>query len=148
MKSFRTFIMAVSFSFLLIGMFASTAGAQVAAKGKFTLPFEVQWGKWTMPAGNYTFMLDRTVAGGIVKIQSEDLTATFLIQHTTAFGHELFGDSELHLRRVNGAWQIEEFHLPPAGRALTYRRGTGADATQVVRNREPMKILRVTVSGK
>ncbi len=148
MKTLRPFIMAVSFAFLLIALFPSTAGAQVAAKGSFTLPFEIQWGKWTMPAGNYTFTLDRAVPGGIVKIQSEDLTATFLINHTTTFGHELFGDSELHLRHVNGTWHVQELHLPPLGRGLSYRRGTVADATRLVDNREPVKILRVTVAGK
>jgi hypothetical protein len=131
-----------------ISLFASTAAAQIAAMGKFTIPFEAQWGVWTIPAGEYTFTLDRPTAQGIMTIRSKDGTATFMLFHKAVLGHELFGDSELHLIRDNGKWRIAEMHLAPTGVALCYCHPPAkSNGRQTARNRN-VHVIPVTVFGK
>ncbi len=40
---------------LALGIVAGGGNAATVYQGKFTLPFEVNWGSSTLPAGDYTF---------------------------------------------------------------------------------------------
>jgi hypothetical protein len=57
MKNFTLLKLAMG-SLLAICFNAGFANAQNVA-GKFTLPFEAHWGQATLPAGDYSFMLER-----------------------------------------------------------------------------------------
>ncbi len=53
---------------LLVSCFgAGLARAQECA-GKFTLPFEARWGQATLPAGGYSFRLDKAQSGGVIQL--------------------------------------------------------------------------------
>jgi hypothetical protein len=60
MKSMRNFTLLklAMGSLLAICFNAGYANAQTVA-GKFTLPFEARWGQATLPAGDYSFRLER-----------------------------------------------------------------------------------------
>ena len=55
LKSVRILLLAV----LAAGLSASVASAQ-DTEGKFTLPFAARWEKATLPAGDYSFILEGT----------------------------------------------------------------------------------------
>ena len=50
-----------------VGLHAKPASAQVF-EGKFTLPSEVRWGLATLPAGQYSFTMDRANPVGLVRV--------------------------------------------------------------------------------
>ena len=50
-----------------VGLHAKPATAQVF-EGKFTLPSEVRWGLATLPAGQYSFTMDRANPVGLVRV--------------------------------------------------------------------------------
>lgn len=134
-------------AFLAVALVASQANAQVAAKGSFTLSDDVQWGNVTVPAGEYTFTLDRATMRGVLTLTSKK--HTLMVLHLGTFGHETYGDSTLHLRKVNGKWMVHELHLTPVGMGFCYCRSAGeSGATQVTKNRGLTKTIRVTVKGK
>ncbi len=50
---------------------AGAANAQPATfSGKFTLPYEVHWGKTVLPAGDYSITMDRLDSAAIVRSAS------------------------------------------------------------------------------
>ena len=147
MKSMRSVLVIVFLAVLAGGFWSTAALAQTATKGKLTLPFDVQWGKWTIPAGEYSFTLDRATAEGILTVQSDE--RTFKILHRTAFVHDAFGDSELRVERVNGKWTVSELHLTAVGAGFCYchkPKGTGTNLS--ARNGESTKTIPLILAGK
>lgn len=62
MKVSRNSILWVALSALIaIGAIAPGLQAGPSAEGRFTLPFDAQVGKTTLPAGDYTFSVDSSV---------------------------------------------------------------------------------------
>lgn len=53
---------------LVAGIFASPAKAQSNYHGKFTLPYEVQWGTAVLPAGNYLLAFNRGIDGTMLVV--------------------------------------------------------------------------------
>jgi hypothetical protein len=147
MRSIRS-VLVISFLVLLAGGGWSTAArAQTAANGKFVLPFDVQWGKWTIPAGEYSFTLDRATAEGILTVQSSE--RTFKILQKTAFSCGAIGDSTLRVERINGKWTVSELHLTPVGTGFCYcHKPKGPKEKLNARNHEFEATIPVTVSGK
>ena len=66
MKTKFTRIIAIAtFGLIAICASASSASAQNAFQGKFTLPNDVRWANATLPAGDYSFSLSsRQCPGG------------------------------------------------------------------------------------
>lgn len=63
---------------------AHAQGTRVTFKGKFTLPYEVRWGKSILPPGEYSM----TVSAGsslpdFVTLRSQDKTAIVLVGETS-----------------------------------------------------------------
>ena len=69
MKTNRTFtvLRLLVLGVLVAGFNAKPASAQ-AFQGKFTLPSETRWGQATLPAGDYSFTLDKDYPGSRVTI--------------------------------------------------------------------------------
>jgi hypothetical protein len=61
MKSLRNRILTlVGVGLLSIGLSASASQAQAVYKGSFTLDHDIRWQQSTMPAGDYTFIVQST----------------------------------------------------------------------------------------
>lgn len=78
MKKVRSWMISVAALLMLFGWVATEAKAQSLYSthfaGKFTLPFEAQWGQMTLPPGNYILYYGYMGTGGIhvVEVARED----------------------------------------------------------------------------
>ena len=73
MKAFRNISMVKTLllALLMASLFPGLAHAQEALTGKFTLPFEVRWGKTILPAGDYSLTMPSTNLWGCVIVRRE-----------------------------------------------------------------------------
>jgi hypothetical protein len=106
---------------LLAGCFtANLASAQEAFKGSFTLPFEARWGTVVLPAGEYSFTLDRGVVGGRVTITTEDRQAAGFVLNQGVYDRQTIDHSELILVRDGGNYTVRALRLEDRGLTLEY----------------------------
>jgi len=92
---------------------AKPASAQIV-RGKFTLPFTARWSLATLPAGDYSFTLDKSSADGMVTVNRGKRTMAMI--PTTAINYSTSGGSELVLEE--GA--VRELRLPGIGLTFAY----------------------------
>ena len=118
MKTNRSSRMARNVVLALAGafIFAGTVNAQgPACQGKFTLPFEAQWGPVSLPAGDYAFTLDSTAMGSrvVTVVQGQRKVAMVMAQGRS------HGDSAkasaLIVTRSGGRARIQALHLDELG---------------------------------
>jgi hypothetical protein len=98
---------------LAAGLSAKPASAQ-AFQGKFTLSSETRWGQATLPAGDYSFTLDRDYPGSRVTIVRGKQTVAIIL--SPAVNSIKSGRSEIVLE--SGA--VREVSLPQIGVSLHY----------------------------
>ena len=117
MKTKFTRIVAIAtFGLIAICTSASSASAQNAFQGKFTLPNEVRWGDATLPAGDYTFSLKRMF--NQVFLQGQNGGA-FILTSVTDTRNE--GDSsKLTIEHRGGISFVRSMYLADLGVELTY----------------------------
>ena len=68
-RSFR-FFGPFALALLAISLTSTFAKAQ-AIKGNFTLPFQASWRGLVLPAGNYSFSIDRLAAQSLIVVQRD-----------------------------------------------------------------------------
>lgn len=67
------------FLFLLLAMWLAPGVLSAQDyKGTFTVPFELKWGRATLPAGEYSLKLDTAVAPNIVTVRGEGSNAMIM----------------------------------------------------------------------
>jgi len=98
---------------LVAGFNAKPASAQIF-KGEFTLPFTVRWNLATLPAGDYSFTLDKTTADSKVTVYRGRRGVAMI--PTKAFNYNTSGSSKMILE--DGA--VRELRLAELGLALAY----------------------------
>jgi hypothetical protein len=96
-------------------MWARPADAQ-GYIGKFTLPFEAHWGKATLPAGNYSFSLDRAEA--ILHLVHGRQTVALILAETVT--DEPSNASSLVVVPSGGIRSVRELRLSLSGLVLRY----------------------------
>ena len=118
MKTKFTRIVAIAtFGLIAICTSASSASAQNASQGKFTLPNEVRWGDTSLPAGDYTFSL-KTMFNQVF-LQGPNGGA-FILTSVTDKRNE--GDSsKLTIEHRGGISFVRSMYLADLGVELTYR---------------------------
>jgi hypothetical protein len=83
MKAKFTRIVAIAaFGLIAICASASSASAQNAFQGKFTLPNDVRWANASLPAGDYTLSLSSTAMSGRVFLRGPNGGAFILTSVT------------------------------------------------------------------
>ena len=119
MKTKLTRIAAIAtFGLVAICASASSASAQNAFQGKFTLHNEVRWANASLPAGNYTFSLDSTTMPGRVLLRGPHGGA-FILTSVVDERHE--GDSSrLTIEHRGGLSFVRSMYLADLGVELTY----------------------------
>jgi len=98
---------------LVAGFNAKLAGAQ-AFQGKFTLSSETRWGLATLPAGDYSFELDKDYPGSVVTI----LRGTQSVARIQTVGMNYIKSGRSEIVMKNGA--VREVNLPTIGVSLNY----------------------------
>jgi hypothetical protein len=120
MKTKFTRIVAIAtFGLIAICASASSASAQNAFQGKFTLPNDVRWANASLPAGDYTFSLSSTTMSGRVFLQGPN-GGTFILTSMSDKRNE--GDaSKLTIEHRGGISFVRSMYLADLGVELTYR---------------------------
>ena len=97
---------------------ASSASAQNAFQGKFTLPNDVRWANATLPAGDYTFSLDSTTMPGRVFLRGPNGGAFI---PTSVIDERNEGDSsKLTIEHRGGTSFVRSMYLAELGVELRY----------------------------
>jgi len=100
-------------------VFAGIASAAPAYKGRFTLPFDAQWGGATLPAGDYTFTLNSAAPPAFVKIEQGNRNVALVMAHAFSTS-DASKESELIVTRSGGRVRIRVLHLAELGTDLYY----------------------------
>ena len=98
---------------LAVGLSAKPASAQ-ELEGRFTLPSAARWGLATLPAGDYSFKLDKSSADGMIRVYRGERVVTFVMPQ--GFGDRTSDRSEMVL--VGRA--VRELTLPQIGITLSF----------------------------
>ena len=133
LKSVRILLLAV----LAAGLSASLVSAQ-EYEGKFTLPFEARWGGAVLPAGDYSFSLDR----GHIALVRQGRRGVAFIATSKATRGEVAGSSALIAVASAGSYRIRALRLAEAGVVLEYM---PPKAERQILAQQPMLLQRVPV---
>jgi len=109
---------------LAAGLCASAGYAQTDVSGKFTLPYEVQWGKNVLPAGPYFISMHAFGATAIV--QSEDGKVAFYTPIPIRNRSEK-GTAALKVLARGNERIVLSLNLPEHGLSLAYSPTTAAE---------------------
>jgi hypothetical protein len=107
----------VVLSLLATGLSAALANAQ-EFRGTFTLSVETRWGAATLPAGEYSLILDHHNLDGKVLVSGKKLNAIVLprIIENRKFPE----DSALFAVRSGGKLRVRSLYIKPLGLFLEY----------------------------
>ncbi len=124
---------------------AARASGPAVYKGKFTLTKEARWGLATLPAGDYSFMLDSQSLGGVVAVRGENQSALIMLQgsdETSSAAH-----SALVLTRSNGSARVVSMHLAELGKDF-YFAVPKAEQQILAQGPELIQRVPIAVAGK
>lgn len=102
---------------LALGALATSGKAQ-AYQGKFTLPSETHWGRATLPAGDYTFVLPSAGSPYTLYIRGEKFAAILIA--SGADEKVVSGHAQLNLVDIADVQTVETFEAPELGLIFSY----------------------------
>ena len=113
-------VAAVLLALMVTLVCGSSAQAQDGAKGKFVLPFEVQWQGKTLPAGEYHFMLRSSIVKGRILLlrDAQNLHNIMLIEGQ--WEEEFKGPNVLTVVNRNGKRYVSSLAFEAIGATLVY----------------------------
>jgi hypothetical protein len=132
-QSFLKLLLAVV---LTASVFSAAANAHPGFAGKFTLPYEVHWGKAVLPPGNYFIRMDSTIAPAIINSTSGDMTI-YTEFPTVADSHNDQG--YLTITTQGNEHKVRSMNLPGLGKTVIFaplskgERETLAKAQQITK---------------
>jgi hypothetical protein len=144
-KAMRHTTKATLFAVVLLATcaFAGLANAQTLAV-KFTLPFEVQWGRNVLPAGEYSISMDSSANVALVRSANGN-TVGFTPIPITATSHS--GNTALFVMVRGNEHLVRSLNLPARGISLIYPPTTSAQR-EMLANADRVKSVPVITAGK
>jgi hypothetical protein len=144
-KTMRHSIEVRLFAVVLLGIcaFAAAANAQTLAV-KFTLPFEVQWGRNVLPAGEYSISMDSSANVALVRSANGN-TVGFTPIPITATSHS--GNTALFVMVRGNERLVRSLNLPARGISLVYPPTTSAQR-EMLANADQVRTVPVITAGK
>jgi len=112
-KMVRNLVLALAGALIFTGL----ASAQTA-QGKFTLPFQAQWGMATLPPGDYSFKLDEAQSAGELVLWRGKKPVALI--HSQSYSLESAGQSALTVVRSDSGNVVRDLSLPEIGVVLHY----------------------------
>ena len=108
----KNLVLALAGAFILGG----TVKAQGSAcEGKFTLPFDAQWGGVTLLSGDYSFTLDSTALGSYVVTVVQGQRKVAMVMAQGQSHGDTARTSALIVTRSGGRARIQTLHLAELG---------------------------------
>ena len=130
-----------------VSIFAGAASAQEpACEGKFTLPFEAQWGGVTLPAGGYAFTLNSTAVGSRVVTVVRDQQKVAIVMAQARSQGDSARASALIVRHSGGRARIDSLHLIELGDF--FFSAPKAEGSQIASAPQLIQRIPVFTSGK
>jgi hypothetical protein len=123
--------------------FAAAANAQTLAV-KFTLPFEVHWGKNVLPAGKYSISMDSSANVALIR-SANGKTVGFTPIPITATSHS--GNTALFVMVRGNERLVRSLNLPARGISLIYPPTTSAQR-EMLAEADQVKPVPVITAGK
>ena len=123
---------------------AGLANAQVFT-GKFTLPFEAQWGRATLPAGDYEFKLNSTSLPAILEVV-QGTHRLAMVMPVAVDKAESSETNELIVTRSGGRATIQMLHAAQLGTDFYYH--SKAAAQEVASAPVLIRRIPVVTNGK
>jgi hypothetical protein len=123
--------------------FAAAANAQTLA-AKFTLPFEVHWGKNVLPAGKYTVSMDSSTNVALIRSANGE-TVGFTPVPTRATSHS--GNTALFVMVRGNERLVRSLNLPSSGISLIYP-PTSSAQREILAEADHVKPVPVITAGK
>jgi hypothetical protein len=102
---------------LITCAFAAEANAQSSFTGRFTLPYEVHWGKVVLPAGDYSITMESSAAPALVRSASGE-NKMFTSIPVTAESEK--GAACLVITLRGNERRVRSLNLPRLGTSLIY----------------------------
>jgi hypothetical protein len=121
MKAIRTYVYAAILAASALNFTPTSASAQEAAHGKFTLTHEVHWGSARVPAGDYEFSFDPDGGSRVLSLSKLNGTrAGYMLlvpdtDNTKPSNHNL-----LVLEATAGGSYVSAMQLPEFGMTLHF----------------------------
>ena len=150
MKSARilTQLSRVALLALALGVFAGYGKAQDAYQGRFTLPFQAEWGGAVLPPGNYTIRMESAATPYLVYLRGESESA--IILSGAVDSSESSDMSQLTVVSAGGHRVVTALQAGQLGLVLNYpsirfKAGRGREKARRGREEEVSE-LRITVS--
>jgi hypothetical protein len=103
---------------LALGALGTSANAQNAYQGKFTLPFETHWGSATLPAGDYTFVIPSASSDYRIYIRGAQVNA--IVRATSSDDRGVSDHAQLNLVNIADGQTVQTFDAPELGRTFVY----------------------------
>lgn len=113
----RTLLKLAMGSLLAICFNAGFANAQQTMGGTFTLPFEAHWGQATLPAGDYSFLLEK---GPNAKVQVIRAGKPVAFAVDRGYSTDASGAMSLTVVRNRAGYSVRDLNLPGIGKVLHY----------------------------
>ena len=149
MKTNQSSRMVKNLALALVGVFifAGAVNAQEpACQGKFTLPFEAQWGGVTLPAGGYAFTLNSTAVGSRVVTVVRDQQKVAIVMAQARSQGDSARASALIVRHSGGRARIDSLHLIELGDF--FFSAPKAEGSQIASAPQLIQRIPVFTSGK
>lgn len=119
MKNQRNRISAIlALALVAFGISASLAMGQTAARGSFTLPFEVRWNSAVLPAGDYTFNMRSTAFPAQMILEGPN--GRIFILGMVVSDEETGQGSSLTVNRRGGTRFVKDLYLANSGKRISY----------------------------
>lgn len=136
MTSIRKFLFAAVLAASALNFNPSLASAQEAMHGRFTLPHEVRWTDFRLPAGDYEFSLFSNSLAPVVHLRRlGGVSQRFMILAPATEDSNTSDSTRLELVSTPAGSFVKAMHLPEIGLTLDFNvpaRVTGRSIAKVM----------------
>jgi hypothetical protein len=118
---------------VLASAFLGAAQPQMVESAKFTLPYAVNWSGVTLPAGDYTFTMERDAFAATVRSANGE---THIIPQIPTVSDPQPGRGFIFVTTTGGQHVVRYMNLPNLSRTLVYKPLTKSEQREIARGNQ------------